>query len=165
MIVLGIDPGLATMGYGLIEYKSGNFRALDYGVITTPKEATLPERLRMLEESVECLIRRSNPDRIAIEEIFFSKNITTGIAVSEARGVILLTAAKLMNNEIYEYTPNEIKLAVTGSGYAEKKQMQKMVQMILKLSDIPKPDDAADALAVAITHAQSGVMSMNFKVR
>ncbi|NLZ25381.1 MAG: crossover junction endodeoxyribonuclease RuvC [Clostridiales bacterium] len=165
MIVLGIDPGLATMGYGLIEYKSGNFRALDYGVITTPKEATLPERLRMLEESVECLIRRSNPDRIAIEEIFFSKNITTGIAVSEARGVILLTAAKLMNNEIYEYTPNEIKLAVTGSGYAEKKQMQKMVQMILKLSDIPKPDDAADALAVAITHAQSGVMAMNFKVR
>jgi len=165
MIILGIDPGLATMGYGVIQAIHGNFQVVDYGVVTTPKECTLPERLRQLEDGVKELIESFRPDNIAIEELFFSKNITTGIPVAEARGVILLTAVKSLGDEVYEYTPNQIKQAITGYGSADKIQMQHMIQALLRLKRIPRPDDAADALAVALCHAQTSRLSTAFKIR
>ena len=165
MIILGIDPGLATMGYGVINSLKGNYSVIDYGVVTTPKERTLPERLQQLEDGVKELIETYRPDNVSIEELFFSKNITTGIPVAEARGVILLTAVKALGKEVYEYTPNQIKQAVTGYGGADKIQMQHMVQTLLRLKSVPRPDDAADALAVAICHAQTGRMINNFKVQ
>jgi len=165
MIILGIDPGLATMGYGVINAVKGNYSVIDYGAVITPKECTLPQRLKQLEEGVQELIETFKPDNIAIEELFFSKNVTTGIAVSEARGVILLTAVKGLGDEVYEYTPNQIKQAVTGYGGADKMQMQHMVQALLRLKSVPRPDDAADALAVAICHAQTSRMTTNFKVQ
>ena len=128
MIILGIDPGLATMGYGVIAFERGNAAVVDYGVVTTPKDLTLPQRLNRIEEGVIALIEKFRPDNIAIEELFFSKNITNGIMVAEARGVILLTADKLVGEEVYEYTPNQIKQAITGYGGADKIQMQLMVQ-------------------------------------
>ena len=155
MIILGIDPGLATMGYGAIAFERGNAAVVDYGVVTTPKDLTLPQRLNRIEE----------PDNIAIEELFFSKNITNGIMVAEARGVILLTADKLVGEEVYEYTPNQIKQAITGYGGADKIQMQLMVQALLRLKKVPRPDDAADALAVALCHAHTSRLSTEFKVR
>ena len=161
MIILGIDPGLATMGYGVINSEKGNYSVIDYGVVTTPKECTLPE----LEDGVKELIQTYKPDNVSIEELFFSKNITTGIPVAEARGVILLTAVKSLGKEVYEYTPNQIKQAVTGYGGADKIQMQHMVQVLLRLKSVPRPDDAADALAVAICHAQTSRMIGTFKVQ
>ncbi len=165
MIILGIDPGLATMGYGVIEAVHGNFRVVDYGVVTTPKECTLPARLTQIESGVAELIDTFKPENIAIEELFFSKNITTGIPVAEARGVILLTAVKRLEDEVYEYTPNQIKQAITGYGAADKMQMQHMVQALLKLKSVPRPDDAADALAVALCHAQTSRLQAQFKIR
>ena len=165
MIILGIDPGLATMGYGVINAVKGNYSVIDYGAVVTPKDCTLPQRLKQLEEGVQELIENFKPDNIAIEELFFSKNVTTGIAVSEARGVILLTAVKGLGDEVYEYTPNQIKQAVTGYGGADKMQMQHMVQALLRLKSVPRPDDAADALAVAICHAQTSRMTTSFKVQ
>ena len=165
MTILGIDPGLATMGFGVIEAVHGNFSVVDYGVVTTPKECTLPERLIQLEEGVKELVETYSPQNIAIEELFFSKNITTGIPVAEARGVILLTAVKAMGGEVYEYTPNQIKQAITGYGGADKIQMQHMVQALLRLKNIPRPDDAADALAVALCHAQTSNLSLQFKIK
>ncbi len=164
MIILGIDPGLATMGYGVIESLKGTFRVLDYGVVTTPKDNTLPERLVQLEEGVKELVTAFSPDCVAIEELFFSKNITTGIPVAEARGVILLTAVKALEGEVYEYTPNQIKQAITGYGGADKIQMQHMIQALLRLKSVPRPDDAADALAVALCHAETGRLG-DFKVK
>ena len=165
MIILGIDPGLATMGYGVINSLKGNYSVIDYGVVTTPKERTLPERLQQLEDGVKELIETYRPDNVSIEELFLSKNITTGIPVAEARGVILLTAVKALGKEVYEYTPNQSKQAVTGYGGADKIQMQHMVQTLLRLKSVPRPDDAADALAVAICHAQTSRMINNFKVQ
>ena len=165
MIILGIDPGLATMGYGVINAVKGNYSVIDYGAVVTPKDCTLPQRLKQLEEGVQELIETFKPDNIAIEELYFSKNVTTGIAVSEARGVILLTAVKGLGDEVYEYTPNQIKQAVTGYGGADKMQMQHMVQALLRLKSVPRPDDAADALAVAICHAQTSRMTTSFKVQ
>lgn len=165
MIILGIDPGLATMGYGVINAVKGNYTVIDYGAVITPKDCTLPQRLKQLEEGVEELIATFKPDNIAIEELFFSKNITTGIPVAEARGVILLTAVKSLGDEVYEYTPNQIKQAVTGYGGADKIQMQQMVQVLLRLKSVPRPDDAADALAVAICHAQTSRAINNFKIQ
>lgn len=165
MIILGIDPGLATMGYGVINAEHGVFTVIDYGAVLTPKDCTLPERLCQLEEGVKELIKTYKPQNIAIEELFFSKNITTGIAVSEARGVILLTAHKSLKGEVYEYTPNQIKQAITGYGAADKMQMQHMVQALLRLKSVPQPDDAADALAVAICHAQTSRLSTLFKIQ
>ena len=153
MIILGIDPGLATLGYGVIEKdERGNFRALDCGVVLTPKEEGLPVRLAILEEGVKKVLDKYHPDEVAMEELFFSKNITTGIAVAHARGVALLTCVKECG-KLYEYTPMQIKQALTGYGKADKKQMQKVVASLLKLKSIPKPDDAADALAVALCQA------------
>ena len=165
MIILGIDPGLATMGYGVISAVHGNFSVIDYGVVTTPKELTLPQRLAQLEEGVKELVETFQPQNIAIEELFFSKNITTGIPVAEARGVILLTAVKSLGDEVYEYTPNQIKMAITGYGGADKIQMQHMVQALLRLKKVPRPDDAADALAVALCHAQTSRMTTEFKIK
>lgn len=163
MVVLGIDPGLAIVGYGVIEADRGNFRARAYGTIKTPKDETLPVRLRMIEEGVKALIDKHKPDAISIEQLFFTKNITTGIPVAEARGVILLTCVKNCA-DLYEYNPVEIKQAITGYGGAEKQQMQQMTRILLGLREIPKPDDAADALAVALTHAQTSRLSDQFRI-
>ena len=153
MIILGIDPGLATMGFGVVEKdKSGNCKAVDYGVVLTPKEESLPVRLAILEEGVNKIIDKYTPDEIAFEELFFSKNITTGIAVAHARGVAMLSCVKRCG-KLFEYTPMQIKQALTGYGKADKKQMQQVVASLLKLKSIPRPDDAADALGVALCHA------------
>jgi crossover junction endodeoxyribonuclease RuvC len=153
MIILGIDPGIATLGFGVIEKdKNGNCRAIDFGVVKTPKEESLPVRLAMLEEGVNAVIEKFKPDEISMEELFFSKNITTGIAVAHARGVAMLCAVKHCGR-LFEYTPMQIKQALTGYGKADKQQIQQVVTSLLKLKTVPKPDDAADALAIALCHA------------
>ena len=164
MIILGIDPGIATLGYGVIEKdERGNFRAVDYGVILTPKEEGLPVRLAMLEEGVQKILEKYRPDEVAMEELFFSKNITTGIAVAHARGVALLTCVKACG-KLYEYTPMQIKQALTGYGKADKKQIQSVVASMLRLQSIPKPDDAADALGIALCHGFSSRFGELFAV-
>ncbi len=164
MIILGIDPGIATMGYGIIEKdERGHCKAMDYGVIVTPKEEGLPVRLAMLEEKLQAILQKYRPDEVAMEELFFSKNITTGIAVAHARGVALLTCVKDCGR-LYEYTPMQIKQALTGYGRAEKRQIQMVVTSLLKLKEIPKPDDAADALAIALCHAQASRFGELFAV-
>ncbi len=156
MIIVGIDPGLATLGYGVIEKdEKGTFRALDCGVVVTPKDEGLPVRLALLEEGVNEILEKYRPDEVAMEELFFSKNITTGIAVAHARGVALLACVKACG-KLYEYTPMQVKQALTGYGKADKKQIQTVVASMLKLKEIPKPDDAADALAIALCHGFSG---------
>ena len=155
MIILGIDPGLATMGYGIIEKKpNGDSVPVDYGVVLTPKDESLPVRLAMLEEGVNKILNKFKPAEVAVEELFFSKNITTGIPVAHARGVILLTCVKYCG-KLYEYTPMQIKQALTGYGRADKVQMMHVVASLLHLQKIPRPDDAADALAVALCHAHT----------
>ncbi len=164
MIILGIDPGLATLGYGIIEKdERGNCRAVDCGVILTPKEEGLPVRLAILEEGLQKILNKFNPDEIAMEELFFSKNITTGIAVAHARGVALLACVKRCG-KLYEYTPMQIKQALTGYGRADKKQIQTTVASQLRLKCVPKPDDAADALAVALCHASTSRFGELFAV-
>ena len=164
MIILGIDPGLATLGYGVIEKdERGNCRAIDCGVVVTPKEEGLPVRLAMLEEGISKIMDKFSPDEVAMEELFFSKNITTGIAVAHARGVALLTCVKRCGR-LYEYTPMQIKQALTGYGKADKKQMQSVVTSLLKLKTVPKPDDAADALAIALCHAYTSRFGELFPV-
>ena len=156
MVILGVDPGLATLGYGVIEKnEQGAFRLLDYGVVLTPKDEGLPVRLAMLEEGLSKVLQEYHPDEVAMEELFFSKNITTGIAVAHARGVALLTCVKECG-KLYEYTPMQVKQALTGYGKAEKKQIQTMVASMLHLEEIPKPDDAADAIAIALCHGFTG---------
>ena len=164
MIILGIDPGLATLGYGVIEKdERGNCRAIECGVVVTPKEEGLPVRLAMLEEGISKIMDKFSPDEVAMEELFFSKNITTGIAVAHARGVALLTCVKRCGR-LYEYTPMQIKQALTGYGKADKKQMQSVVTSLLKLKTVPKPDDAADALAIALCHAYTSRFGELFAV-
>lgn len=164
MIIVGFDPGLATLGYGAIEKNArGQCRMLDFGVVLTPKDENLAVRLCMLEEGVKKVIHSFQPDEIAVEELFFSKNITTGIPVAHARGVILLTAAKECGR-LYEYTPMQIKQAVTGYGKADKAQVQQMVKMITGMDSIIRPDDAADAVAAAICHAHSRNARQMFKI-
>ena len=164
MIILGIDPGIATLGYGVIEKdERGNFRAVDYGVVLTPKDEGLPVRLAMLEEGVQKILDKYRPDEVAMEELFFSKNITTGIAVAHARGVALLTCVKACG-KLYEYTPMQIKQALTGYGKADKKQIQSVVASMLRLQTIPKPDDAADALGIALCHGFSNRFGELFAV-
>ena len=164
MIILGIDPGIATLGYGVIEKDArGNCRAVDYGVVVTPKEEGLPVRLAMLEEGISKILEKHKPDEVAMEELFFSKNITTGIAVAHARGVALLTCVKACG-KLYEYTPMQIKQALTGYGRAEKRQIQSVVTSLLHLQTIPKPDDAADALAIALCHASASRFGDMFAV-
>lgn len=155
MIILGLDPGFGTMGYGVIERDShGNCRAVDYGVVKTPPTENFAVRLCMLEQGVNALFDKFSPEEAAMEELFFSKNVTTGIAVAHARGVILMTCCKRCGR-IFEYTPNQIKQALTGYGRADKVQMMHVVTSLLHLKSIPRPDDAADALAVALCHAHT----------
>ena len=164
MIILGIDPGLATMGFGVVKKdERGMFSALDYGVVNTSKGETLPVRLAALERGVNAVIDKYHPDEIAFEELFFTKNITTGIAVAQARGVTLLTCVKKCA-ALYEYTPMQIKQAITGYGKADKKQMQEVVTALLRLKSVPRPDDAADALAVALCHGFTNRFSEMFAV-
>lgn len=148
MRILGIDPGTGICGFGVIE----GVTALDYGVISTPPHTPLPDRLLDIYQSLHEIIEQNQPDVMAIEKLFFKQNITTGISVAEARGVCLLVA-KQCNLPIYEYSPNQIKNAICGYGMAHKPQMQEMVRVHLKLQTAPQPDDAADALAVAIVHS------------
>ena len=164
MIIMGIDPGLATMGYGIIEANRGNSRLIQYGTINTPAGEPMPQRLRAIYMGVQQLMNIYHPDEVAFEELFFSKNITTGMAVSAARGVALLAVVEKTDN-LYEYTPMQIKQAITGYGKADKKQIQQMVKMLLRMEEIPKPDDAADAIACAITHCQAGRMREQFRMK
>ncbi len=155
MVILGIDPGYATIGYGVIRKEGAALSAIDYGVIQTPKEESIPVRLAMLDEALTAIIDKFRPDVVSVEELFFNTNITTGIKVAQARGVILLCAIKKCGR-LYEYTPLQIKQALTGNGRAEKHQVQYMVKALLRLDKIPKPDDVADALAAAVCHASFG---------
>jgi crossover junction endodeoxyribonuclease RuvC len=151
-LALGIDPGTATTGFGLVRLEQdGSLVAVDYGVIVTPKEAAAPARLETLYNQLSDLLRKHHPDTAAVEKLFFSRNVTTALAVGQARGVVMLCIQQA-GIEPFEYTPNEIKQAVAGYGGAQKKQIQEMVRALLQLDSIPKPDDAADALAIAITH-------------
>ena len=162
MRILGIDPGIAIVGFGLIESNRGSVRMLQYGAVTTEAGLPLATRLVQIENDMTALISQLKPDEIAVEELFFSKNITTGIAVAHGRGVILCTAERL-GVPIFEYTPMQVKQAVAGYGLADKKQVMDMTKRLLKLKAVPKPDDAADALAIAICHARSATSLLRRK--
>ena len=164
MRILGIDPGLATLGWGVIEAEGSRIRLVQYGTLDTYPRDTFPTRLGSLYAGVKGLIETFKPDEIAFEELFFSKNITTGIQVAGARGVALAACQSYTDN-LFEYTPMQIKQALTGYGNAEKKQMQQMVRMRLGIAEIPRPDDAADAVACAVTHAQAGRMREQFRIK
>lgn len=151
MLVLGIDPGTATTGYGLVrEHEDGTLQAVAYGVIRTPPRTPMADRLRQLYDEVTALIAEHHPDAAAIETLYFGKNVTTAITVAQGRGVILLALAEA-NLPIREYKPAEIKQAIAGYGNADKNQVQEMIRQLLDLDEIPRPDDAADGLGVAIT--------------
>ena len=160
MIILGIDPGVATIGFGLVRAERNRNQLLRYGVITTPPGIPLSNRLLQISNDMEELIHAFHPDEMAVEELFFTKNITTGIAVAHGRGVILLAAEKL-GVPVFEYTPLQVKQAVVGYGKAEKRQVMLMTQHLLHMKEIPKPDDAADALALAICHSRAATSLLN----
>ncbi len=165
MVVLGIDPGYAIVGYGVVESVGASVRVIDYGVIETKAHTPFPERLERLHEGACELARRFSPEQVAFEELFFSRNVTTALQVGAGRGVALL-AMQQSALPLYEYTPMQIKLAVTGNGHADKKQVQQMTRVLLRLSTIPRPDDAADALAVAICHANmAGPAAESFRIQ
>ena len=151
-LVLGIDPGTATTGFGLVREKDdGSLEMVEYGIISTPKDIAAHYRLVQLYDEMKKLLKHHKPDSAAVEKLFFQRNISTAIAVGQARGVVMLAIAQA-NLDVAEYTPNEVKQAVAGYGSADKKQVQEMVKVLLALPSLPKPDDAADALAIAITH-------------
>jgi crossover junction endodeoxyribonuclease RuvC len=154
LTILGVDPGVATTGYAFIK-ETGNIQeVLDYGIISTSSKEEFPTRLKYIHQSLVKLIHKFKPDAIAVEQLFFCKNVKTALLVGQARGVILLTAI-LNRLPLYEFTPLQVKQAVCGYGKADKAQVQQMVKTLLSLKEIPKPDDAADALAIALTHLQS----------
>lgn len=154
MNILGIDPGTTKCGWGYFEYSKNSYLNIDWGIFETGKEINIGDRLAVLGEKVEDLVKSKKPDAVAIEEIFFMKNIKTAISVAQARGVVISICRRNRIN-VFEYKPNQIKLALTGYGHADKNQIQQMVKMILKLDSIPTPDDAADGLATAICFAHS----------
>ncbi len=154
MVILGLDPGTATTGYGVIRVLGNRFQMLEYGIISTPAKTPMEKRLEMIYDNLQELLQKWQPDQAAVEELFFNQNITTAITVGQARGVLLLCCAQ-NNVPLAEYTPLQVKQALVGYGRADKKQIQQMVKMFLNLADIPKPDDAADALAIAICHAHN----------
>lgn len=163
MIILGIDPGTATTGFGVIRYKNNKeLILLDYGCIETSKSDPTPKRLQNIAKDIEEITNLWKPDTIAIEEVFFSKNVKTAMSVAHARGVIVEKISE-KNDDIHEYKPNQIKEAVCGYGKADKKQVQRMVKIILNMNEIPRPDDASDALAVAICH--SNVVQFNKQIQ
>ena len=154
MIIMGIDPGIAIVGYGVIEYAGHKATCIDYGAVTTKAHTPLADRLKRVSEGLELLLDRYRPGAVAVEELFFNNNAKTAIAVGQGRGVCLLCAAK-RDIPVFEYTPLQVKQAVAGYGRADKQQVQNMVKMLLGLKAIPRPDDAADALAMAICHGSS----------
>jgi crossover junction endodeoxyribonuclease RuvC len=154
MVILGIDPGLAIVGWGVVEAHRGQFRPIACGDIRTPAKTSVESRLAIIYRELGRIIEKYSPDEIAVEELFFTNNITTGISVAEARGVILL-AAYQHEIPVHEYTPLQVKQAVVGYGKAEKRQVIAMVTSLLKLKEPPKPDDTADALAIALCHGQA----------
>ena len=152
MIVIGIDPGLARLGFGVIEAERGTTRPLCHGCIeTSAQDRSHPDRLLAIYSEVDALLEKYQPSHLALEKLFFQKNITSAMGVSEVRGVVLLAAAQ-RRIPVTEYTPNQVKQAITGSGRADKKQVQEMIKRLLKLAEIPRPDDAADALSIALCH-------------
>ena len=153
-VVLGIDPGTAITGYGVVREWHGQAQALDYGVIRTPAHQELPQRLVTIYAALNDLLDRHQPDAVAVEEVFFSKNARTALSVGHARGVVLLAVAQ-RGIPLFHYKPTQVKQAVTGYGGADKRQVQEMVRMLLGLDAIPRPDDAADALAIALCHLHS----------
>ena len=164
MIVLGIDPGYALMGWGVVEAEGSRMKLINYGCIETKAGVPISHRLRTLQLGIRDVISIHHPDEIAFEELFFSHNATTGLMVGAARGAAIIAAAEYTEN-LFEYTPMQIKQAVTGSGRADKKQVQQMVRHLLKMDEIPKPDDAADAIACAITHCQAGAVRFQFRMK
>jgi crossover junction endodeoxyribonuclease RuvC len=154
MIVLGIDPGTARTGYGVVERRGSQLRLIDYGCFETIPDRELSDRLRLIHEAISDLIATHHPGCVGVERLFFNKNVQTAFAVGQARGVVLLAAAQ-GGLPVYEYGPHEVKMAVTGYGRAPKEQVQRMVQVVLAMTELPRPDDAADALAVAICVAHS----------
>lgn len=155
MRIIGIDPGYAITGYSVLDYQNDRFHILDYGLISTEAGQPFPDRLLKIDHGVTAICQKFRPEVMAIEELFFSSNTTTAMGVAQARGVAIVAAAR-QNVTVYEYTPMQVKLAITGYGKAEKVQVQDMVRRILKLPAIPKPDDVADAIAIAVCHAHSG---------
>ncbi len=164
MIILGIDPGLALLGYGMINSDGDRVSLIECGTIVTKAETPFPRRLAQIHQSVQMLIAQHQPDSIAFEELFFGKNVTTAIQVAQARGAAM-AAAFGTGAELFEYTPMQIKQAVVGYGRAEKKQVQEMVRLLLGMDKIIKPDDAADAVACAICHAHSCRFAGTFRIK
>ena len=164
MIVLGIDPGYALMGWGVVEANGSHMKLLGYGCIETKAGTPMQHRLRTLQLGVRDLTLMYRPDEVAFEELFFAQNVTTALMVGAARGAAIIAAAEYTEN-LYEYTPMQIKQAVTGYGKADKQQIQQMVKLLLHMDHTPKPDDAADAIACAITHAQAGPAKVQFKMK
>ena len=164
MIILGIDPGLATLGWGVIEAERGRQRLVNYGCILTTPHQRFPERLKQIGEDMRMLLETYKPEEIAFEELFFAKNVTTALTVGAARGVALAACAEY-TDKLYEYTPMQVKQAIVGYGKAEKQQIQQMVKMLLHMEDIARPDDAADAIAIALTHAATGPAKEQFKMK
>ncbi len=157
MIILGIDPGFAIVGVGIIEHKGNKFKVIDYFAVTTKAGLAMEQRLKLIYESIDDAIKKYSPDCMAIEELFFNNNAKTALQVGQARGVILLAAVN-SGLPIFEYTPLQVKQSVVGYGRAAKGQIQQMTKALLSLNEIPKPDDVADALAIAICHAHSHKM-------
>ena len=166
MVILGIDPGYAIVGFGVLDYRNNRFTVLDYGAITTDAGTPFNERLEIIFDRLLAIIERWKPDAMSVEKVFYNNNAKTVIDVSQARGVIMLAAQK-GRVPVFEYTPLQVKQSVVGYGRAEKKQIQEMVRRILSLETVPKPDDTADALAMAICHGHTGVslMSGNLRVK
>lgn len=161
--ILGIDPGYAIVGWGVLDYQHGQFQVKGYGAITTPAGLSFEKRLEMIYKDMCVVIGKYKPEALSIEKLFFTNNKTTGIDVAQARGVILLAAA-LSGISVYEYTPPQVKQAVVGYGKAEKKQVMEMTRMLLKLREVPKPDDTADALALAVCHAHCSGSSLQNRI-
>ena len=159
MIVLGVDPGLATLGWGVIEAERGRQRLVDYGCILTTPQQSFPDRLCQIGRDMRALLRQYRPEEIAFEELFFARNVTTALTVGAARGVSLAACAEY-TDRLYEYTPMQVKQAVTGYGKAEKHQVMDMTRRLLRLDRMPRPDDAADAIAIALCHARSSTSQL-----
>ena len=162
MVILGIDPGYATTGFGVVESGRGLLRLVNYGTISTPAGLAFPKRLKMLYDDMNELLGAVRPDAVAVEELFFGHNVTTGIGVSHGRGVILLAIQK-SGVPLFEYTPNQVKQAVVGYGGAEKRQVMDMTRRLLKMEHVARPDDAADAIAIALCHARSSTSLLHQK--
>ncbi|MDO4846201.1 MAG: crossover junction endodeoxyribonuclease RuvC [Oscillospiraceae bacterium] len=163
MKILGIDPGYATIGFGMVDAEHGNYRLLQYGTITTPADEPFPKRLQMIYDDMNRLLDALAPEALSVEELFFGHNVTTGIGVSHGRGVILLSAQQ-RGIPIFEYTPMQVKLAVCGYGKATKHQVIDMTRRLLKMQQAAKPDDAADAIALALCHARSATSLLEGRI-